>query len=208
MILIGQYDSSYVRRVAIALRLYDLPFEHRPWSVFGDADRIRRFNPLVRVPTLVLSNGTALIETLAILDHLDHLAPIERVLLPRTEPARHNALRICALASGLTDAQVSLFYEKRLHEQVSRLLAERRSRQIRDTLGALEQERAAIASPFWFGDAFGHADIAMAAAWRHLIEAHPEIVEPGAYPILRGHAAQMEAMPVFRAISQPFIAPA
>jgi glutathione S-transferase len=37
MFLIGQYDSPFVRRVAIALRLYGLPFEHRPWSTFGDA---------------------------------------------------------------------------------------------------------------------------------------------------------------------------
>ena len=41
MILIGQYDSSFVRRVALALRIYGLPFEHRPWSVFGDGERIR-----------------------------------------------------------------------------------------------------------------------------------------------------------------------
>ena len=41
MILIGQYDSPFVRRVAIALRLYGLPFEHRPWSTFGDADKTR-----------------------------------------------------------------------------------------------------------------------------------------------------------------------
>src|SRR4029079_12876218 len=52
MILIGQYDSPFVRRVAIALTLYDLPFEHRPWSVFGDADKVRTYNPLVRVPIL------------------------------------------------------------------------------------------------------------------------------------------------------------
>ncbi len=51
MILIGQYDSPFVRRAGIALRLYGLPFEHRPWSVFGDADRIRAINPLMRVPT-------------------------------------------------------------------------------------------------------------------------------------------------------------
>ncbi|WP_371747445.1 glutathione S-transferase N-terminal domain-containing protein [Caballeronia sp. Sq4a] len=44
MILIGQYDSPYVRRVAIALTLYDMAFEHRPWSVFGDADKIAPFN--------------------------------------------------------------------------------------------------------------------------------------------------------------------
>ena len=40
MILIGQYDSPFVRRVAIAMRLYGMPFEHRPWSVFGDAEKI------------------------------------------------------------------------------------------------------------------------------------------------------------------------
>ena len=38
MILIGQYDSPFVRRVGIALRRYQLPFEHRPWSVWGDAE--------------------------------------------------------------------------------------------------------------------------------------------------------------------------
>ena len=45
MILIGQYDSSFVRRVGIALTLYGLPFEHRPWSVFGDADRTAPTTP-------------------------------------------------------------------------------------------------------------------------------------------------------------------
>lgn len=57
MILIGQYDSSFVRRVGIALTLYRLPFEHRPWSVMSDAEKIRALNPLVRVPTLVLDDG-------------------------------------------------------------------------------------------------------------------------------------------------------
>jgi glutathione S-transferase len=71
MILIGQFDSPFVRRVGIALRLYDLPFEHRPWSTFGDADKIAPYNPLRRVPTLLLDDGEVLIESTAILDHLD-----------------------------------------------------------------------------------------------------------------------------------------
>ncbi|MET0575043.1 MAG: glutathione S-transferase N-terminal domain-containing protein, partial [Mesorhizobium sp.] len=41
MILIGQYDSPFVRRVGIALTLYGLPFEQRPWSSFGDAEKLR-----------------------------------------------------------------------------------------------------------------------------------------------------------------------
>ena len=61
MILIGQYDSPFVRRVGIALTLYGMAFEHRPWSVFGDTEKIRPYNPLVRVPTLVLDDGEVLI---------------------------------------------------------------------------------------------------------------------------------------------------
>ena len=71
MILIGQYDSPFVRRVAIAMRLYELPFEHRPWSTFGDGDKIAAYNPLRRVPTLVLASGEVLMESTAILDYLD-----------------------------------------------------------------------------------------------------------------------------------------
>jgi glutathione S-transferase len=85
MILIGQYDSPFVRRVAIALRLYGLPFEHRPWSTFGDADKIAPFNPLRRVPTLVLDDGEALIESMAILDYLDELVgPDKAMIAPRS----------------------------------------------------------------------------------------------------------------------------
>ncbi len=41
MILIGEYDTPFVRHACIALTLYDVPFEHRPWSVVKDADKIR-----------------------------------------------------------------------------------------------------------------------------------------------------------------------
>ena len=71
MILIGQFDSPFVRRVAIAMRLYGIAFEHKPWSTFGDADKIAPYNPLRRVPTLVLDDGEALIESAMILDYLD-----------------------------------------------------------------------------------------------------------------------------------------
>ena len=116
MILIGQYDSPFVRRVGIALTLYGLPFSHQPWSAFSDADKLRPYNPLTRVPTLVLDTGEALIESHAILDYLDSLVPAERALFPQAEPARHQALKIAALATGLGDKAISLFYEKRLQQ--------------------------------------------------------------------------------------------
>ncbi len=88
MILIGQYDSPFVRRVGIALTLYGLPFEHRPWSTFSDAEKIRAYNPLVRVPTLVLDDGAVLIDSHIILDYLDSLVPAgrERAVGPPFEP--------------------------------------------------------------------------------------------------------------------------
>src|SRR5256885_4004768 len=112
MILIGQYDSPFVRRVAIALRLYALPFEHQPWSTFGDADKIAPYNPLRRVPTLVLDGGEALIESAAILDYLDELVGPERAMIAARGEARRRDLHTIALATGLGDKAVSLGYER------------------------------------------------------------------------------------------------
>lgn len=208
MILIGQYDSPFVRRVGIALTLYGLPFEHRPWSVFGDADKIRAYNPLVRVPTLVLDDGEVLIESHCILDYIDSLVSADRAMFPRTEPARHQALKVAALATGLADKAVSLFYEQRLHEKASDVWVGRCSAQIAAVLAVLEADRAKRAGDYWFGDRIGHADIAVAAVLRHLAEAHPGRVSMAQYPALGAAATRLEALPVFQKISQPFIAPA
>lgn len=206
MILIGQFDSPFVRRVGIALRLYGMSFEHRPWSVFGDADKLRAINPLTRVPTLVLDGGDVLVDSPSIIDHLDMLVPEDQALHPRHEPARRNAMRITALACGLGDKAVSLFYEKRLHTHMSALWVERCSQQIGATLATLEAE--CPESGFWFGGRIGHADIAVAAVFRFLIEAHADLVQPSEMPGLRRYAAALEALPVFQEIQQAFVPPA
>src|SRR5579864_8101013 len=107
MVLIGQYDSPFVRRVAIALRLYGIAFEHRPWSTFGDAGKIAAYNPLLRVPTLVLDDGEALIDSTAILDHLDERVGPDKAMIPPRGAERRRHLRIIALATGLGDKAVS-----------------------------------------------------------------------------------------------------
>jgi glutathione S-transferase len=208
MILIGQYDSPFVRRVGIALTLYAMPFEHRPWSTFGDADRIRQYNPLTRVPTLVLDDGDVLVDSHIILDYLDSLIPPERRMFPAAEPERHRALKIAALATGLADKAVSLFYETRLHRQVSDLWVERCRTQIFSVLGVLDADRAAQASEYWLGDRIGHADIAVACALRFVGDALPGMIALSDFPALESHAERLEALPVFRTVSQPFVAPA
>jgi glutathione S-transferase len=207
MLLIGQYDSPFVRRVGIALRLYGLAFRQEPWSTFGDADRIRPLNPLTRVPTLVLDDGVALTDSHLILTYLDSIVEPARVLWP--QPAdRAQAIRIAGLGTGLADKAVSLFYEIRLHAPVSEVWMARCQRQIQDTLHVLEHAKSERTGPFWFGDALGHADVAVAGALRFLAEAHATRVSLEAYPALKAFSARLEAMEVFREISQPFIAPA
>ncbi len=208
MILIGQYDSPFVRRVGIALTLYGISFEHRPWSAFGDADKIRPLNPLVRVPTLVLDDGTVLSESHAILDYLDSLVPAGQRMFPAAEPERHRAIRVAALATGLGDKAVSLFYEQRLHHQTSPVWVERCRSQIGSVLAALEAERVRRPTPYWFGDRIGHADIAVAAVLRFVCEAHPAQVRLADYPALAAHAARLEALAAFQAVQQAFIPPA
>jgi glutathione S-transferase len=207
MILIGQYDSPFVRRVAVALKLYGHDYEHRPWSTFADGDRVAVYNPLRRVPVLVLNDGEVLIESAAILDYLDELAG-PGALIPRRGLARREALKICALATGLCDKMVILVYERLLHAAVSEVWIRRCETQITSVLGALEQECAARSATFWFDNRIGHADIAVACAMRFLGEAHPEIAGQGKWPRLGALASLCEDLAVFRSVVQRFIPPA
>jgi glutathione S-transferase len=201
MILIGQYDSPFVRRVAIALTLYGVPFEHRPWSVWADADKLAQVNPLRRVPALVLDGGEVLVESSAILDALDETVGPGRALLPASGAARRRALRICALSTGLADKAVSLFYEGVLREAPSEIWVQRCRAQIATVLSALEADRGT--SSWWLGDSLGHADIAAACALRFTREAHPGVFDPARWPALASHAERCEALPVFQAVCQP-----
>jgi len=207
MILIGQYDSPFVRRVAIALRLYDMPFEHYPWSTFGDAEKLGGYNPLRRVPTLVLEDGEVLIESAAILDYLDEEAGTERAMLAPFGPGRRHALKTIALAMGLGDKAVSLLYEKILRKDRSELWVERCRTQIGAALDALEQDRAARSTPWWFGDRIGHADIAVACVLRFVREAHPDAFSAERWPRLAALATECEALAVFREIAQTLTPP-
>ena len=205
MILIGQYDSPFVRRVGVALTLYGMPFEQRPWSVFADADALAKLNPLRRVPTLILDDGEVLVESAAILDALDEMAGPEAAMTPARGPERRRALRLAALSTGLAEKSLSLFYEGLMHEAPSQVWADRCRAQIADVLTQLDQERAAAHTPWWLGERIGNADIAAACALRFTREAHPGLFDPGRWPALAAHGEACEALEAFQKIRQPLI---
>ena len=207
MILIGQFDSPFVRRVAIALGAYGLDYEHRPWSTFGDVEKIAPLNPLRRVPALVFDGGEAMVDSLAILEALDDLVGPPRATLARQGVHRRELLRLSAFAAGVADKAVSLLYERVLRERELPLWVERCRAQVGATLDLLEAERAARTTPWLFDDALSHADVALAVTIRFVREAFGAEFDWRRWPALTAHSDSCEALPLFAAISQPLIPP-
>jgi glutathione S-transferase len=204
MILIGMYDSPFVRRVGIALRLYGIAYEHRAWSVFGDAVKFMAYNPLLRAPTLVLDDGEALIDSAAILDALDDMAGPELAMMPHNGPPRRAALKTCALASGIADKAVSLVYERHVHERANPAWTERCAGQITRVMNELEIARTAQPTSFWRGDTIGHDDVMVSCAVTFMRDALAGEMDLSPWKALNRHAQMCEDLPEFREVFMKF----
>jgi len=97
MQLIGVNRSPYTRRVAITLHIYEVAFEQQPLSGFGNRQDVRAVNPLGRIPALVLDNGEVLLDSNAIVDHLDETYGGERPLTPASGADRRAVLKLSAI---------------------------------------------------------------------------------------------------------------
>lgn len=207
MQLIGQFDSPFVRRVGVALELYGVDYEHRPWSTFADWEKFNTHNPLRRVPALVLDDGEALIDSAAILDHLDEVHGRDHALIPPAGAARRASLRRIAVATGAADKAVAFFYARLFAPSLDPAFVTRTEGQIHDGLSELDCACAARTGDWWHSSGPGHDDIAAACVTRFLSEAYPQLVALADYPALADHSARAERLTVFRTISQPFIPP-
>src|SRR5215470_971594 len=114
MRLIGNFLSPYVRRVAVSLNLLQLPFELEQLFVFKEPDVVRRHNPLVRIPVLLLDDGASLVESGAILDEIDRLVGLERCLTPSGGLQRRDVVQTTAIAIGCAEKAQWAFYEGRV----------------------------------------------------------------------------------------------
>jgi glutathione S-transferase len=195
--LIGHYDSPFVRRVGVSLHVLAIPFERSLLSVFGDAEEVRAFNPLVRVPALVLDDGECLIDSAAILDCLDERVGPERALLPASGKARREALMTVVLATGINDKAVAITYERRKPpSKVDETWIARCRGQQEGALGALERQFAE-ASPA--GARLMQPEITVAAMMGYIRLREPDMLAPGRYPALEALSVRAEAHPAFKA---------
>jgi len=200
MQLIGMLDSPYVRRVAISLRLLGIAFEHRPVSVFRHFDTFATLNPLVKAPTLVTDDGTVLMDSTLILDHLPALTgtPLPRPLMPTDPAACRQALRVLGLALAACEKTVQMVYEQQLRptdKQHSPWL-DRVHGQLAAAYQALEAELAR--TPLAVDAAhIDQAGITAAVAWGFTQMVLPGVVPVGTHPRLSAHAAAAEQLAAF-----------
>ena len=195
MILVGQYDSPYVRRTAVSLRVLGYDYEHDTRSVFGDFDAIRRLNPLGRIPSLTLDDGETLIDSAAILDWLDQSVGPARALIPRAGPERRRALQVIALATGAIDKIGAATYERIIRPSALRW-AEWIERCRTQGIGAIT---TLAAEPWPAGASLDQAQISTACMFRYVRMVDPELLPPRRYPSLDGLSKRCEARPEFRA---------
>ena len=195
MILVGQYDSPYVRRLAVSLRVLGFAYEHDTRSVFGDFDAMRQINPLGRIPSLVLDDGAVLIDSAAILDWIDQTVGPERALVPPEGAERRRVLRLIALATGAIDKVGAAAYERLIRPPALRWpeWIERCRTQGAGALAALAAE------PWPDGASLDQARITTACMIRYVRMADPELLPPGRHASLDRLSELCEALPAFQA---------
>ena len=135
------------------------------------ADTILTQNPLGKVPTLLLEDGTALYDSRVILEWLDEQAGGGRIIPAGAE--RYPALTLQALADGILDANVLIVYEARFRpaEKHHQPWLDRQDEKVARSLRALEADPPAPGGPYHVGHialacALGHRDHRFAGRWR------------------------------------------
>jgi glutathione S-transferase len=211
MLLIGMFDSPFVRRVAVTMKLLKIEFQHANWSVGKDFERIREFNPLARVPALVINNKETLIESGAILDYVDELAGSERALLPASGPERRLALRLMATATGAAEKGVLQVYERVFRPEDKRHApwVDRCHKQMSSGLAELDRYVADRGTSQWLvGKRMTQADITVACAFTFLNDALRVAQDRVLLSSLATLAQRCESLPEFQETRTPFFTPA
>ncbi|MEE8333616.1 MAG: glutathione S-transferase N-terminal domain-containing protein [Alphaproteobacteria bacterium] len=199
MILRSTLTSPFGRKVRMAIHHLGLQdqFEIVPASTADPDDTLRQQNPLGKMPTLILDDGTVMFDSRVILDYIDGMAGGGR-LIPAKGDARHQTLTLAALADGIIDAALLITYEARFRTEDMRsetFLTHQRDKIIR-ALVKLEANPPAI-EPVTVGTmglacAFGYLDWRKALDWR---ADYPALVD--------WHNRFAAAVPAFAATEAP-----
>jgi glutathione S-transferase len=203
MRLLGHYLSPYTRRVAVSLHALGIAFSLDELSVMKQPERVRPHNPLLRIPTLVLDDGEALVESGAILDAIDQMAGPGRALVPPSGPERRRVTQLTALAIASMEKTQWASYERRFRpaEKVHQPWIDHNEGQ---ALGGLRHlDAIAAAAPGWLAGTahMTQADITTAVVVSFIVLVRPPWRD--LVPHLTAFAARCEELPPFRSAAMP-----
>jgi glutathione S-transferase len=196
VILVGQYDSPFVRRVGVALNHYSMPFERQVLSVFQDFDAMLSVNPLGKVPTLILPGGEPIYDSRAIIEYLEGIAAPDRRLTPTDPEQRRDMLRIEAVGLGLAEKtyERGIEFTRRSPGTQDPAWVARLERQIGSALSWLE----ALPHAKWLvGDRMSRADLAVTVAATYAAEKLPSLYSAADFPRLEAQRRKCEALAPF-----------
>lgn len=201
MRLIGNYLSPYVRRVAVSLNILEWPFELDEVFVFKDPAVVRRYNPLVRIPVLVLDDGSNLFESAAILDEIDRLSGTERCLTPSQGLQRRRVVQTTAIAVACAEKAQWSFYEGRVRpaEKLHTPWIEHNDKQVLAGFEHLDGIAAKVGREGWIAgtQCISQADVTTAVTYTFASTVRPRLDLPGRCPQLSHFAKRCEALPAF-----------
>ncbi|KAG4080898.1 hypothetical protein HA402_010069 [Bradysia odoriphaga] len=166
MKLIGSLTSPYVRKVRIVMAEKKLDYQLELENVWSADTQIQTYNPLGKVPCLVMEDGGALFDSRVIVEYLDTLSPVSR-LIPQS--GRDRAAVKCweAIADGMQDACVGIVQENLRPEALRSIdWIERQYGKVHASLDAMNQSLGEQAH--CMGVNYGLADIALGCALGYL----------------------------------------
>ncbi len=202
MKLIGALTSPYVRKVRIVMAEKKLDYQFIPEDVWG-SERILESNPLGKVPCLVLEGGEAVFDSRVIVEYVDTLSPVGR-LIPQSGRERAEVRTWESLADGVVDASILARLEQtwsgRSEEQRSQAWIKRQLSRVDSGVRAMGQGLGG--QPFCSGNHFSLADIAVGCALGYLDFRFPTIDWRTPHPNLAKHYEKMMQRPSF-ADTQP-----
>ena len=196
MKLVGSKTSPFVRKIRVILAEKKLAFDFVEESAWTADTTVPRYNPLNKVPALVLDDGESIYDSAVISEYLDAVSG--GGLVPKDAAARARVRRDEALGDGIAEAGITAFLERK--REAARQDPAWIARQLDKVNAGIAALAKALGSKQYLGGGEANlADIACACALFWAEFRMPELGWRAAHPNLKAWAERMESRPAFQA---------
>ena len=196
MKLLGSDGSPYVRKALVAIAEKGIACEFVAASPRDPASGVSAANPLSKIPTLLLDDGTAIYDSSVIAEYADGIGSGPK-LIPDTFAERIAVRRWEALGNGLLDATVNVMHDRRLPaaQQRGEEYVTRQMEKIEAGLAFID--RTVAGTDFVHGEKFSLGDVVCGTALGYLDRMLPDFDWRGRYANVKRYGAKLAARPAF-----------